>query len=402
MIARRLIQVVGTMMIAACIANGALWTPATNAATDDAAVSSPAPSGTPAPACPTREYPAVGALGITDGAVEWFACAPDEVYRTVIGSSDDIVLIEERGRGGRDQRTIAMDAADGSERWRMSTAEAPTPAGPIDGQGIIVLAASEQDATALVGVDAATGQERWRVASGHVPLANSATVAVVGDATSPGASSRFRGIDRVTGDELWVSGTPLVDMSGIFVGRSPAAVLGDVIVVPTGATVTAIDMRTGATLWTAPQLDHLAAADGVVVGTRGTNGPTHLITVAALDAASGQQLWTAPGQPSYGGFLAVGDGVVAILEAERRGVIAYEVSSGSERWRAALTTFVEPQLISGTSLVLLWEGEVSVVSTTDGATIWSATQPFQSPLMNSVGSNGASVFVAINSLPWTN
>lgn len=399
MITRRLIQVVGTMMIAASIANGAFWTPNTNAATDDAAVSSPAPSGTPAPACPSSEYPAVGALGITDGAVEWFACSPEEVYRTVIGASDDIVLIDESGPGGRDQRTIALDADDGSEHWHLATARARLPQGPIDGQGIVVLAASEQDATALVGVDAATGQERWRVASGHVPLANSATVAVVGDATSPGASSRFRGIDRLTGDELWVSGTPLVDMSGDFVARSPAAVLDEVIVLPTGATVTAFDMRTGATLWTAPQLDHLAAAAGVIVGTRGTNGPAP--SIVALDAASGQQLWEAPGRASYGGLLAAGDGVVAVLTLGGSRLVAYELSSGNERWRVAQSAYVEPQMISGTSLVALWEGEISIVSTTDGATIWSATQPFQSPLMNSIGSNRTSVFVAINSLPWT-
>jgi hypothetical protein len=78
------------------------------------------------------------------------------------------------------------------------------------------------------------------------------------------------------------------------------------------------------------------------------------------------------------------------------------LSSGDERWRAAqTTTYVQPQLISGTSLVGLWEGQLAVVSTTVGATVWSATEPFGSPLMNSVGSNGDAVFVAINSLPWT-
>ena len=181
------------------------------------------------------------------------------------------------------------------------------------------------------------------------------------------------------------------------VGRSPAAVLGEVVVVPTGATVTAIDMRTGATLWQAPQLDHLAAADGVVVGMRGA-GPARL--VAAIDAASGQELWTAPGRESYGGLLAVGDSVIVVLDPGSPGLVAYELSSGTERWRKPQPIHGEPQLISGSSLVLLWEGELAVASTTDGATIWSATQPFRSPLMNSVGTNGDSVFVAINSLPW--
>ena len=351
-----------------------------------------AQEATPAPACPSAEYPAAGALRIADGAVEWFVCSPDETYRHVIGASDDVVLVEERGPTGR--RTIAF-ATDGSERWSRSTADAPIPPGPFDGQGIAVLATDD-----LIGVDAATGVERWRVESSEAPLAHGTSVAVVWDVAEPGGSSRFRGIDRVTGDELWVGDTPLSDQSRVVVARSPAAVRGEVVVVPTGATVTAIDMRTGATLWQAPQLAHLAAADGVIIGIRGADGPPRSITVAALDAASGQQLWTAPGLPSYGGLLAVGDGVIVVRHADRAGLVAHELSSGDERWRAAQPPAGEPQLISGTSLVLLWEGELAVVSTTDGATIWSATQPFRSPLMNSVGSNGDSVFVAINSLPW--
>ena len=360
--------------------------------------------------CPSAEYPAAGALSITDGAVEWLGCSPDEAYRTVIGASDDVVLIQESWSTGL--RTIAFDAADGSERWRRSTADTPIPPGPFDGQGIVVLATDDPGALALVGVDAVTGKEKWRVKSSEAPLAHSATVAVVWDAAVPGTASRFRGIDRVTGDELWVSDTPLSDESGVMGGRSPAAVLGEVVAVPTGATVTAIDMRTGAMLWQAPQLDQPAAADGLIVGTRGNNGPPpRSFAVPALDAASGQELWTARGRPPYGGLLAIGNGVIVVLSPDDAGLIAYELASGAERWRAAQTrgapdgayagTYVEPQLISGTSLVGLWEGEVSVVSTTDGATIWSATQPFGSPLMNSVGSNGASVFVAINSLPWT-
>jgi outer membrane protein assembly factor BamB len=156
-------------------------------------------------------------------------------------------------------------------------------------------------------------------------------------------------------------------------------------------------MRTGAMLWEAPELDHLAAAGGTIVGRR--------VEIEAIDAASGQELWSAPGRPSYGGFLAVGDGVIAVLDlvgpdSGAPGLVAYELSSGIERWRATPTPAAEPQMIDGTSLVLLWEGELAVLSTTDGATVWSATEPFGSPLMNSVGSNGDSVFVAINSLPW--
>jgi outer membrane protein assembly factor BamB len=374
---------------------------------DATAESTTAPGSTPtSPASPSAEHPAVGALSITDGAVKWSVSSPVEAYRTVIGANDDIVLIEENGpidaSGSRSQHTIAFNAADGSERWRRSTGDTFTPSGPFDGRGIVVLA--DQDEHALVGVDATTGEEKWRVESSAAPLANSPTVAVVWNEDEhvggPLDTSKLRGIDRVTGDELWVSDTLLLDQSGNQVAKSPAAVLGEVIAVPTGATLTALDMRTGAILWQAPQLDDPDAADGTIVGARRSNGPTNQITVTAIDAASGQERWTAPGVPSYGDLLAVGDGVLVVMDAGGPGLIAYELSSGAERWRATPTTHAQPQLISGTSLVMLWEGELAVLSTTDGATIWAVTEPFGTPLMNSVDSNDDMVFVAINSLPW--
>jgi outer membrane protein assembly factor BamB len=372
---------------------------------------------------------AAGALRLTDGDVEWSVRSPDGAFRTVIGASDDIVLIEEsipnrEGRyidvsGPRSRQTIALDAADGSERWRRATEYTPPPPGPFDGQGIVVLA--DRDASALVGVDVLTGEERWRVASSETSLAHSPTVAVVwnvaepgtpsgGNPPDPGTPSRFRGIDRATGDELWISDTLLSDPHGYHGARSPAAVLGEILAVPINETVTAIDMRTGAMLWQRPQFEYLGAADGTIVGFRGVNGSAPSVT--AIDAASGQERWTAPGLPSPGGFLAVGDGVIVVLEAggivDSSGpeLIAYELDSGAERWRARITLgrggelFTEPQLISGTSLVMRGarEGELSVLSTTDGATIWSATEPFGSPRMNSFGSNGAAVFVVINSV----
>jgi outer membrane protein assembly factor BamB len=276
---------------------------------------------------------------------------------------------------------------------------APVAPGPLDGQGIVLVATEDLGAPALVGVDAVTGEEQWQVAWSDAPLAYTDAVAVVWDPVQAGASPRFRGIDRLTGEELWVSDVPLSDQSGVMVARSPAVVLGEVLVVPTGATISAIDIGTGAQLWEAPHLAHLAAADGVVVGIEDVNGPAPSVT--ALDIASGNRLWTAPGRPSYGGILAVGDGVIVVLDPDGTGLVAYELASGNERWRVAQAVHVEPQLISGTSLVGLWESEVAVMSTTNGATTWSATQPFGSPLMNSAGSNGDVVIVAINSLPWS-
>ena len=368
-------------------------------------------------------YPAVGALRLSDGDVAWSVRSPVEAYRTVIGASDDVVLIEEsvsiESARALTWRTVAYDAADGSERWRRATGYTPTPPGPIDGQGIVVLA--DHDAGALVGVDALTGTEQWRVVSREIPLANSPTVAVVWDMADPGTPSRFRGVDRLTGDELWVSDILLSDQSGDILpsnqlgsgfARSPAAVLDEILAVPTGTTITAIDMRTGAVLWQAPQLGNLAAADGTIVGQRGTGRPGDWTTVTALDAASGRERWTVTQQLPQSGDLVAGDGVIVFMDqintqnSSEPVLIAYELSSGAKRWQGALPRdrLFTPQRISGTSLVLQGDREIAVVSTTDGATIWSETEPIGSskkiqPQMISVGSNGAVVFVSRSSVP---
>ena len=369
------------------------------------------------------EYPAGGALHLTDGDVAWSVRSPDEAYRSVIGASEDVVLIEEsvsiESARVLAWRTVAYDAADGSERWRRATGHTPTSPGPIDGKGIVVLA--DPEAGALVGVDVLTGVEQWRVASREVPLANSPTVVVVWDMADSGTPSPFRGMDRLTGDELWVSDILLSDQSGDIrpsnqlgsgFARSPAAVLDEILAVPTGATVTAIDMRTGATLWQAPQLGHLAAADGTIVGQLGTGKPGDWTTVTALDAASGQERWTVTQQLPQSGDLAAGDGVVVFMDqintqnSSEPVLIAYELSSGAKRWHVPLPRdrYLAPQRISGTSLVLQGDRELAVLSTTDGATIWSEKDPFGSPegiqpQMISVGSNGSAVFVASNSVP---
>jgi len=151
--------------------------------------------------------------------------------------------------------------------------------------------------------------------------------------------------------------------------------------------------------WTGPLVENPEAADGVVVAaTPSEEGPQ--VSLDALDADTGDALWSAPGQPSYGDLLAMGDEALVVVDREARALVAYELASGEERWRTPPVGAAEPQLIDGIAVVLLWEGELGVVSSVDGSTTWSAREPLHSPLMNSVATNGTTLFVAVNSLPW--
>jgi outer membrane protein assembly factor BamB len=179
--------------------------------------------------------------------------------------------------------------------------------------------------------------------------------------------------------------------------------VADGVVAVTGSgPVTGIDLATGETLWNGDRIVTPVGSDGAFVGaTSSGGGPSS--DIRAISAVDGTTTWTMPGGASYGGILAAGDGVTAVLDVQTGGYVAYELATGEERWRvdpSQMTARVEPQLIVGSSLVLLWEGDLQVASTTDGTTVWSATQPLNSPWMNSVGANATTLFVAVNSVPF--
>ena len=385
-------------------------TPAPTAGTDGTETGgSAATSSTDALAerCPSGEYPAFGAFDIASGALEWSTCSPEETYRAVVGASDDVVLVEESGdRGGA--VTIALDVDDGSELWRMSTTDGlGRPPGPIASGGVAVLLTDVVGTPFVVGVDIDTGVERWQIDPGVSVIGQTEGIVVVSGApgrysSAPptGPPGGLRGIDRATGEQRWVNDAVVFsDESGVGVARGAAAVIDTTIVVPTGRTSTAVDITTGVVLWSAPQLNHPVASDGVIVGIEPTLSAER--GIRAIDATTGEDLWSAPGRESYGDLLAIGDGVIIVTVGDAGERVAYDLTTGAQRWRAPSTSFGEPQLVSGASLVTLWDGGLGAFSTQDGSQIWGLTEPLRSPLMSSVGINDSTVFVAVNSLPWS-
>ena len=123
--------------------------------------------------------------------------------------------------------------------------------------------------------------------------------------------------------------------------------------------------------------------------------------VRALDAATGDTLWSNRDvAASYGGWLALGDGVL-VAHHQRSNTVAIDLRTGEERWRTPLSLRADPQIVAGTSAILLWEGTLGVVDTGDGTVRWSADRPLLSTFMSSVAANDTTVFVSVNSLPWS-
>jgi outer membrane protein assembly factor BamB len=190
--------------------------------------------------------------------VGWVACSSIETYRHVLGTNGDMVVVQEGHEGVG--HTVALDASDGGELWRWPSLDVRMPPGPVAGSGVVVVATGEvplwDQATdaELVGIDAVTGQELWRIGDPLEVVGTSETVVAAQLYSSAMGSQPIAGYDRMTGEQLWVSEVMLLDNSGVFGGVQPTAASGDLLVVPTGDTATAMDLTSGEVRWVSADL----------------------------------------------------------------------------------------------------------------------------------------------------
>jgi outer membrane protein assembly factor BamB len=345
--------------------------------------------------CPSDVFPAVGAVDAASGDVLWVTCTPTESFRSVMGATDEFVIVMESGADGT-WAVFALDATDGAELWRWDAADARRPSGPVAGAGVVVFPTGTPEAPELVGVDARSGAERWRVPGPLAVLGSNEQVVAVERVSDLAGSEPVRGLDRTTGAELWVSEVRQLDRSGVMGGTQPTAVWQDTLIVPTGQTATAIDLTTGAVAWTSADAGTPYGADDVVIGAGPVQGPG--ATVTAVDVTSGASLWSGPGRLSYGQYVALGDGIVVAVSATGAGSIAYEQDSGAERWQVDSGT--QPYAVVDGRVFSLWEQQLDARSADDGTVLWEQTEPFGSPWMRDLAATSSAVFVAVNSLPF--
>lgn len=412
--------------------------PPTSPAPPTTVAAAPAAAGDAIGACeaPSGAGVAVGAFGLADGAPTWRACSSTEASRAVLGATDDTVYVESTERDGPTTMT-ALDARTGAVRWSRTVVRTiwGWPAGPIAGAGVVVLtvaadpgsapavAADPFGPTTVVGVDAMTGEERWRLdAAGRTITPTTAAAPVVGPPNNgPGAGpgapiaatptmavlaaiAGAVGVDRATGVIVWSLSLLVQDTAGTGVARSPAAVAGETVLLPAtdrdGAGPVAVDARTGSVLWRTGTLDHPSATDDVAVGYDSRGGGPANALVIAVSMRDGSVRWSQPGMPSYGDLWALGDGVAVVRTMDA--VVAYDLATGAERWRRAGGPDLggEPQLVTGGLVVLLWEGDVAVLSAADGRTVWSSKQPLASSRMSAVATNDTTLFVSVNTVEW--
>ena len=146
-----------------------------------------APVAGPGEVCPAGEMPAVFAYDLDTGVDEWATCSLGETQRFLLAATDDVAylvehVVSEQGPPGEPPALVALDAHDGSERWRMPLASTwwGIPPGSFLGAG----SSSPRwttDRPAIAGIDAASGTVVWRIDANErsYPVAVTERVVVV-------------------------------------------------------------------------------------------------------------------------------------------------------------------------------------------------------------------------------
>jgi outer membrane protein assembly factor BamB len=332
------------------------------------------------------------------GSIRWSFCPDAPASVEVAAASDDVVFAFSWSKNGADVALVAIDAANGVERWRAPVSPQQTAAGPFAGSGTIVVVGAADAAGHLIGLSAETGDEQWRVPVQRyvVPLANTESVVVINGHPSDPGPPFLQGLDRTTGEQRWQSNVVMSDPSGVSGSRVPVAASGDTVVVPTGPSTIAVDAGSGQERWHGDSVGSPFAAEETVVGRQGRDEPT--TTVQGLDLATGSKRWSASGRPSYGEVWSTGDGAVFVADGQE--IVGYELADGAERWRMPMPEQVpitEPMAADDDRVYVGWEVFVAAWSTDDATPRWELRPDLVEPAwITGVATNDTLALVSLS------
>ncbi|NEU55425.1 PQQ-binding-like beta-propeller repeat protein [Halorussus sp. MSC15.2] len=302
--------------------------------------------------------PAVGVPGIdTDHRVRWTfeTDAAATVYPPVRTREALVTLVRSRSDGESQYEVCALDAETGQTRWRRELDGRSTFPKAADGLVYVV------DGERLRALDANDGSDRWRVATGNLDYRN----VVVGDgAVVTAADGRVTATDAAQGGELWTTeldgedrlAGPLLDDERVYLGgtggyyalgredgrqrwvaRTPeeertwaAEVRDGLLVGWSDEAVYGLRVGDGTRRWRTPheRLPPHPAMGTVTADTVFVWGQS----LAAIDVRTGEKRWTFGGDGDRGhGVETDGDGVYFSVGD---GLVAVDAESGRERWRA--------------------------------------------------------------------
>ncbi|MER5731612.1 PQQ-binding-like beta-propeller repeat protein [Streptomyces sp. NPDC002138] len=271
--------------------------------------------------------PSLYALDATEGSERWRLSTDSWVY--ALRADRGTVITATRGGGVQ-----AWEAANGQKLWELTGAQTDfeTPeAAPALHDGTVYV---WQDAR-LRALDARTGREAWSYPVGDAASCGNVPVRVTPAADGNvyvAAGSRVLSVDRASGRVRWHFEAPAVFMAPPAFAPGPAVTGGGVYLVDYLGTVYALDATSGADRWriaTEPR----QSPDPVIVA----HGNVHLGAGSALytlDAVTGTPKWRFAAGGEITGSPAVADGRVHFGSADHC-LYTLDAAGGQLRWKLA-------------------------------------------------------------------
>ncbi|MFI8105995.1 PQQ-binding-like beta-propeller repeat protein [Streptomyces sp. NPDC086023] len=271
--------------------------------------------------------PTLYALDAQDGSERWRLGTDAWVY--ALKADRGTVVTATRGGGVQ-----AWEAANGRKLWEVTGGQTDfeTPeAGPVVHDGTVYV---WQDAR-LRALDARTGTERWSYPIGDAASCGNVPVRVTPAADGyvyVAAGTRVLGIDVASGRVRWHFEAPAVFLAPPAFAPGPAVTGGGVYLVDYLGTVYALDATTGKDRWriaTEPR----QSAEPVIVA----DGSIHLGAGSALytlDAVTGTPKWRFAAGGEITGAPAVAEGRVHFGSADHC-LYTLDAAGGQLRWKLA-------------------------------------------------------------------
>ena len=227
---------------------------------------------------------------------------------------------ESEGEGERRVAVYALDATDGQVVWKRPSEaadERPMIARLVGGGDLYLVGQG-----AVVAVDAADGSERWRTSLGdHGPF----PIARQGDALLLWATNSLVAVEAKSGAERWRRSFDGADVHGF------RGAVTDGTVFVWGRKLLALNARTGSRRWAFDPETQVEGHGAVVAVEDGTVYTGVGRQLYALDAKSGTPRWEWTGGSNFHDYWGgVRDGVVYAMG--ERTVYALDADSGDERW----------------------------------------------------------------------
>jgi outer membrane protein assembly factor BamB len=312
-----------------------------------------------------RSPDATGVVG--DPSVAWTAAATDGVF------TPPVVAGGVAYAGDADRTVHAIDAADGTVRWRTSVGYQVW---ELAVMGDTLYAAADR----VYALDRRSGRRRhrWRAAGALHRVPDGYCRGPVGaDGRLYVTSYRDEAVYALDPD--W--GRPLWRAEVGPVRQTPAFHEGTCYVA-TGATIYALSATDGTLRWSFDRAGNefvspTVADAAVFTGDRG---------VYALDGETGEERWHRPSLPRPSGGLAYAAGLVFCGDTHR-GVFALDAETGEERWQTNLPGSVRraPTVAAGGREPVVYattkDGYVAALTARDGTVLWkhAAGGSFRSP-----------------------